>query len=97
MAFDGVVRTLALARDGPVELALLPEAIVCAGKADRSAAFELPPEGISLEDVGRDLIRQALTMARGNKAQAAWLLGLSRHTLLYRLEKYGLIDEMTSD
>jgi DNA-binding NtrC family response regulator len=37
-----------------------------------------------------DLIRQALEMAQGNKSQAARLLGLSRHTLLYRLEKHGL-------
>jgi two-component system NtrC family response regulator len=53
----------------------------------------LPPEGIELEEVEQDLIRQALAMTRGNKARAARLLGLSRPTLLYRLEKYGITDE----
>ena len=38
----------------------------------------------------RDLIRQALERAKGNRTQAAALLGLSRDTLRYRLEKYEL-------
>ncbi len=88
-----IARALNLTGDGPIELAHLPETIVRAGQANRSTPFQLPPEGINLEDVERDLIRQALAMARGNKAQAARLLGLSRHTLLYRLEKYGLGDD----
>ncbi len=92
-----IARALDLTGDGPIELAHLPETIVRAGHTDRSMLLELPPEGINLEDLECDLIRQALTMARGNKAQAARLLGLSRHTLLYRLEKYGLSDEILSD
>ena len=88
-----IVRALTLAGDGPIELAHLPEAIALVGEANRATPFELPPEGVNLEEVERDLIRQALTLAQGNKAQAARLLGLSRHTLLYRLEKYGLEDQ----
>jgi len=34
------------------------------------------------------VIRQALTLAAGNKSRAARLLGLTRDTLLYRLRKY---------
>lgn len=54
------------------------------------SAVTLPPEGIELEAVERELIRQALERSGGNKSQAARLLGLSRDTLRYRLEKYGL-------
>lgn len=50
----------------------------------------LPEEGVDLERVERELIRQALERAAGNKSRAARLLGLSRDTLRYRLEKYGL-------
>jgi transcriptional regulator with PAS, ATPase and Fis domain len=50
--------------------------------------IRLPPEGLSLEELEVALIRQALARAGGNKTRAAELLGLTRHTLLYRLEKY---------
>jgi len=52
-----------------------------------AAAVELPPEGIDLKQLERDLVRQALLRAKGNRSHAARLLGLSRHQLRYRLEK----------
>lgn len=50
----------------------------------------LPPEGADLEDIERALLRQALERTAGNVTAAARLLGLTRDTLRYRLEKYGL-------
>jgi two-component system, NtrC family, response regulator HydG len=50
----------------------------------------IPPEGLSLETLERELILQALEMAGGNKSQAARLLGLTRRTLYSRMEKHGL-------
>ncbi|MCL4472823.1 MAG: sigma-54 dependent transcriptional regulator [Actinobacteria bacterium] len=55
-----------------------------------SDAIRLPAEGVALEKVERELIAQALTRTDGNRTRAAALLGVSRHTLLYRIEKYGL-------
>ncbi len=49
---------------------------------------ELPLEGLRMEDVERDLMRQALLRTSGNVTRAADLLGLSRDTLRYRLDKY---------
>jgi two-component system NtrC family response regulator len=49
---------------------------------------QIPPEGISLEAVEKDLIRQALKMSGGNRSEAARLLQIPRHVLIYRLEKY---------
>jgi two-component system response regulator AtoC len=51
----------------------------------------LPEQGINLEDLERDLLLQALERARNNQTKAAELLGISRHTLRYRLEKHGII------
>lgn len=79
----------AMAGSSTVEPEHLPPRIAAAPAA-QPAGFRLPPGGIDLERVELDLIRQALEMAQGNKSQAARLLGLSRHTLLYRLEKHGL-------
>ncbi len=53
-------------------------------------AVKLPPSGINLADVELDLIEQALEMAAGNRSKAARLLGISRDTLLYRMQKYDL-------
>lgn len=49
-----------------------------------------PAEGVDLEAVERSLIVQALQVANGNKTRAARLLRLTRDTLRYRLEKYGI-------
>ena len=55
-------------------------------------AFDFPEEGLSLEAVERTLIERALDRADGNQSLAARLLGLSRDTLRYRIEKYGLAE-----
>jgi len=52
----------------------------------------LPEGGVVLEDVERELVRQALAQTKGNKSRAAELLGLTRATLRYRIEKLGLED-----
>lgn len=50
--------------------------------------FRLPPNGIDLNGLEAELIRQAIELAGGNKSRAARLLGLTRDTLLYRMQKY---------
>jgi DNA-binding NtrC family response regulator len=56
----------------------------------QASPWVIPPTGVKLEAVERQLIQSALEQARGNKSQAARLLGLTRDTLRYRLEKYDL-------
>jgi DNA-binding NtrC family response regulator len=67
----------------------LPPEIV-SGKPSESREILLPEAGINLEEVEIDLIRQALERTRGNRSQAARLLGISRDTLLYRMQKHGI-------
>jgi DNA-binding NtrC family response regulator len=52
--------------------------------------FMLPEDGISLDEVEKDLIRQALDRSNHNKTQAAKLLKISYDTLRYQVKKYGL-------
>lgn len=52
--------------------------------------FQLPPEGVRLNELEMNLIRQALAQTAGNQTRAARLLGLTRDTLLYRLKKYAI-------
>jgi len=60
------------------------------GRAGTGACFELPHEGISLEELEQAMLRQALERTHGNRSRAARLLGLSRDTFLYRLKKYAI-------
>jgi len=50
----------------------------------------LPPGGVDLEALEKDLVRRALVAAKGNKSKAARLLHLTRGQLYNRLEKYAL-------
>ena len=52
--------------------------------------WTVPPGGIVLEDVERQLIMSALEQSGHNKSKAARLLSLTRDTLRYRLDKYQL-------
>ena len=54
------------------------------------AWFKLPPDGLKLEEVERQLLVQALERAGGNQTRAAQLLGLNRDQVRYRIEKFGL-------
>jgi two-component system NtrC family response regulator len=51
---------------------------------------DIPEEGISLEEVEKGLIIKAMEKSRGNRSEAARLLRVPRHVLIYRLEKFGL-------
>ncbi len=55
--------------------------------------FVLPPDGVNLDLLEKSFLVQAIERARNNQTRAAQLLGISRHTLRYRLEKHGLAHE----
>ena len=52
--------------------------------------LDIPEDGISLEEVEKELLLKALEKAQGNQSKAARYLNVTRKTLIYRLEKYGL-------
>lgn len=58
--------------------------------APPSSAIVLPPEGICIEEVEKEYIKQALARFDGNQTKAAKALGLSLDTLRYRRKKFGL-------
>lgn len=57
---------------------------------DDSFQFKLPPEGISMQQLERDCLTQAMTRSNNNRTEAAKLLDLPYKAFLYRLEKYGI-------
>lgn len=59
--------------------------------------LDLPPGGISLVAAERELILRALEKFDWNQTQAARYLDLSRKTLIYRMEKFGLHRETAAE
>ena len=57
---------------------------------DSAAATGSTTDGLSLESLEREAIRQALLRNNGNLTQAARELGLGRTTLYRKMERYGL-------
>ena len=57
-------------------------------KASGSSEFQLPHEGINLDDFEKMLIVQAVEMAEGNKTKAAELLGITRRRLYSMMERF---------
>ncbi len=53
-------------------------------------SLKLPEEGISLEEVEKEILLQALEKHHWHQTKAARYLNISRKTLIYRMEKYGL-------
>jgi two-component system response regulator AtoC len=50
----------------------------------------LPPGGVILDDVEKELVQQALERTGGNQTLAAGLLGISRFRLRSRIKRFGL-------
>lgn len=74
-----------------VDVENLPYALRSAVEsAESTRRFSLPENGVDLEAVESDLLRQALARTGGNKSRAARLLSLSRDTFLYRLKKFSI-------
>ena len=58
--------------------------------APDDSPFILPEAGVHLDDLEADMILQALARTKGNRSKSARLLGISRDTLLYRIQKHGI-------
>lgn len=68
----------------------LPLEFIRAGNSSETTGFTLPETGLQLDELEANLIHQALNRTQGNRSKSARLLGLSRDTLIYRMQKHGV-------
>ena len=59
----------------------------------KTFVLDLPPHGIKMSEVMKDLILKTLDIVGGNQVQAAKVLGLTRSKLRYRMEQLGIRPE----
>jgi two-component system response regulator PilR (NtrC family) len=89
-----IERMIALEASDVLTTKSLPEHLLLGGRIP-DATFELPPDGISLENhleaIGKIFMLKALERAGGVQTQAAEILRMSFRSFRYYVKKYGLI------
>lgn len=85
-----VERLVVLAPGSEVSVEDLPDFLRRERPPLEAIQLELPPEGISLEAVERELVVRALQKCNWNQTKAAEYLDISRKVLIYRMEKFAL-------
>ncbi len=83
-------RAAIIASGAPLEVSHLPEHIRQKRVLDRPSAFLLPETGISLDELEKSLLLQALEKTGGNKTRAAGLLGITRRALYSKMHTHGV-------
>jgi two-component system NtrC family response regulator len=91
-----IERIVVLSRGDDIALNDLPEFLRRERPAVEAFHFEFPPQGISLEGVEKEFIVRALEKFNWNQTHAAQFLDISRKTLIYRMEKFGLRKEQAA-
>jgi len=90
-----IERMIALESSDVLTTKSLPEHVLLGGSIPDIAAFDLPPEGISLQDhlesIGKIFMLKALERSGGVQTQAAELLRMSFRSFRYYAKKYDLI------
>ena len=94
---ESAIERAVLMTDGTrLTAADLPQEVRHRG-ADGAVRIEIPDAGLSFEALEKDLLEQALEKEMGNVSRAARLLGMTRRTFQYRLEKFGLAKASAAD
>src|SRR5512143_178278 len=87
---NSIERASVLRRGEAITAAELPDKLRKEKASVGNIILNLPDEGISLEDLEKNLIVKALEKHKGNQTRAAEYLGITRPTLIYRMDKYGI-------
>ena len=83
-----IERAVVLSTDDRITVKSLPPQFHTQSVPSMDASFTVPGEGLSLEEVEKKVILETLERTNGNRTQAAKLLKIPRHVLLYRLKKF---------
>lgn len=85
-----IERMIVMNRTGVISEDELPDRIRSRPEMIGKVIMELPDEGISLENLEKELILKAYDKCEQNQSKTARFLGITRNTLLYRMDKFGI-------
>ncbi len=83
-----VERMVIFDRNGTVTADDLPSGFRKSSLSLRRFSIQLPEDDFSLEELERDILVAALQRHNWNQTHAARYLGITRNTLIYRMQKY---------
>jgi DNA-binding NtrC family response regulator len=88
-----IERAIILGNDETLLLEHLPLEIIAKGSsaAQPMTSIKLPPEGLDIEHVEKELIHQALESSDWNQSKAAKKLNLGIDAFRYRMKKFGFL------
>jgi len=87
---NAVERLVVMSHGGTIEHHHLPTKLRTQKSISRNRVVELPADGYPLEEIEKEAVMQALERNQWNQTRAAGFLQVPRHTLIYRMEKYGI-------
>jgi two-component system NtrC family response regulator len=85
-----IERIVVLSREDEITVADLPDFLRQEHVSVDTLQLNLPPQGVSLEAVEKELIERALHKFHWNQTHTAKYLDISRKALMYRMEKHGI-------
>ena len=85
-----IERLTVLATSEVITVNDLPDEVKQVRSAAGSLPILLPDHPIDLEEIEKEIIRQALDKHQGNQTHAAKYLNITRNTLIYRMQKFGI-------
>ena len=92
-----IERVVVLAPGAEIQISDLPEHLRREHVSVDTLSLDLPPQGVSLEAIEKELLLRALHKFNWNQTHAARYLDISRKALTYRMEKHGIRRGSSSD
>ncbi len=91
---ENLIERMVVLSDGEkITLQDVPQSITKPVETFGNVRMELPAENISLDAVEKEIIRYALDMHNANQSQTARYLSITRSALIYRMQKFGFMEE----
>jgi DNA-binding NtrC family response regulator len=87
---NAIERLMVFSQNDIIEVKDLPEEILHPQLTVGNAVLHIPPEGVSMAQVEKELVLTALERNQWNQTRAANFLRISRNVLIYRMQRYRL-------
>jgi two-component system NtrC family response regulator len=85
-----IERMVTLAADEKITMDDLPAFLTAGETVEEISGFsiQIPEKGVALDLIEKNVIEMVLNKVNGNQSEAARLLKIPRHVLLYRMKKF---------